>query len=172
MSLAADPVLPEWMARYDGDVLTPELRRKLAVWRAAVGVPDNQRTMAGPVPRDDREASYHRHLTQRIGAKYGEAVRVWADRIVEYVGKPEEQTAELAKYLDQLSRKGVDAERLLGLAAACKPLAVTTPHRLSPTESRTLPHRRSCGLRRASTRSSARPSVASAEALGCEPHDS
>ncbi len=101
--LAADPVLPEWMARYDGDVLTPELRRELAVWRAAVGVSDNERTMAGEVPRDDREASYHRHLTKRIGARYGDAVQVWADRIVEYAAKRDKQTAELAKHLDPLA---------------------------------------------------------------------
>lgn len=125
--VAADPVLPEWMARYDGDVLTPELRRELAVWLAAVGVPKGERTMAGPVPRDDREASYHRSLTQRIGARYGEAVQVWAGRIVEYVGKRDEQTPELAKYLDRLSRKGVDAERFLDLAAARKPLPVDHP---------------------------------------------
>ncbi|MGL4743756.1 MAG: hypothetical protein ACRCXL_05140 [Dermatophilaceae bacterium] len=83
--------------------------------------------MTGSVARDDREASYHRHLAQRIGARYGEAVQVWADRIVEYVGTRDEQTAELAKYLDQLARKGLDTERLLDLAAARKPLPVDHP---------------------------------------------
>jgi hypothetical protein len=125
--VAADPALPEWMARYDGDVLTPELRRDLAVWRAAAGVPEDERTMAGPVPHDDREATYHRHLTKQINARYGEAVQVWADRIVEYVGKRDDQTAEFAKYLDQLARKGVDAEHLLDLAAARKLLPVDHP---------------------------------------------
>ncbi|HPU13762.1 MAG TPA: hypothetical protein PLQ19_08210 [Aeromicrobium sp.] len=125
--VAADPVLPEWMERYDSDVLTAELRRDVAVWRAATGVPDDERTMAGPVPHDDCEASYHRHLTKRIGARYGEAVQVWADRIVEYVGTHDEQTPELAKYLDQLARKGLDAGRLLDLAAARKPLPVDHP---------------------------------------------
>ena len=89
--VAADPVLPEWTAKYD-DVLTPELRRELAVWRAATGVPADERTLAGPVPHDDREAAYHRNLTGRINARYGEAVKTWADRIVEYVGKRDEQT--------------------------------------------------------------------------------
>ncbi len=125
--VAADPVLPEWMSHYDGDVLTPELCRELAVWRAAVGVPEDERTMAGPVPHGDGEATYHRHLTKQINARYGEAVQVWADRIVEYVGKRDEQTTELAKYLDQLARKGVDAERLLDLAAAGRPLPVDHP---------------------------------------------
>jgi conjugative relaxase-like TrwC/TraI family protein len=122
--VASDPVLPEWMSRYDGDVLDVELRRELAVWRAAVGVPEDERTMGGAVPHDDREASYHRRLTKRINARYGEAVGVWADRVVDYVGKRDEQTPELAKYLDQLARKGVDAKRLLDLAAARRPLPV------------------------------------------------
>ena len=124
--VAADPVLPEWTAKYD-DVLTPELRRELAVWRAATGVPADERTLAGPVPHDDREAAYHRNLTSRINARYGEAVKTWADRIVEYVGRRDEQTGELAKYLDQLARKGIDAERVLDLAAARKPLPVDHP---------------------------------------------
>jgi hypothetical protein len=125
--VASDPGLPEWMARYDEDVLTPELRRELAVWRAAVGVPEDERTMAGPVPHDDREASYRRRLSKRINDRYSQAVQVWADRIVEYVGKRDEQTAELARYLDQLARKGGDAERLLDLAAGRKPLPVDHP---------------------------------------------
>jgi conjugative relaxase-like TrwC/TraI family protein len=124
--VAADPVLPEWTAKYD-DVLTPELRRELAVWRAATGVPVDERTMAGPVSHDDREAAYHRKLTSRINARYGEAVKTWADRIVEYVGRRDEQTGELAKYLDTLARKGIDAERVLDLAAARKPLPVDHP---------------------------------------------
>lgn len=97
------------------------------VWRAATGVPADERTLAGPVPHDDREAAYHRNLTGRIYARYGEALKVWADRIVEYVGKRDEQTGELAKYLDQLARKGIDAERILDLAAARKPLPVDHP---------------------------------------------
>ena len=124
--VAADPVLPEWTAKYD-DVLTPELRRELAVWRAASGVLADERTMVGPPPHDDREAAYHRKLTSRINTRYGEAVKIWADRIVEYVGNRDQQTAELAKYLDTLARKGIDAERLLHLAAARKPLPVDHP---------------------------------------------
>jgi hypothetical protein len=50
------------------------------------------------------------------------ATATWADRIVEYVGRGDEQTGELAKYLDQLARKGIGARRLLDLAAARKPL--------------------------------------------------
>ena len=124
--VGADPVLPEWTTKYD-DVLTSELRRELAVWRAATGLVEDERTMAGPMPHDDWEAAYHRNLTGRINARYGEAVKTWADRIVEYVGQRDQQTTELAKDLDQLARRGIDAERLLALAAARKPLPVDHP---------------------------------------------
>jgi hypothetical protein len=76
------------------------------------------------MPHDDREAAYHRNLTGRINARYGEALKVWADRIVECVGRRDEQTGELAKYLDKLARRGIDAKRILNLAAARKPLPV------------------------------------------------
>ncbi|MEO6714280.1 MAG: hypothetical protein ABIM89_12735 [Mycobacteriales bacterium] len=66
-------------------------------------------------------------LPGRINARYGEAVKTWADRIVEYVGNRAERTGELARYLDQLARKGIDAERILDLAAARKPLPVDHP---------------------------------------------
>lgn len=44
---------PEWTVKYD-DVLTPELRRELAFWRAATGMPADERTLAGSVPHDTR----------------------------------------------------------------------------------------------------------------------
>jgi len=118
--------LPRWTIRYD-DVLTADLRRELAVWRAATGVPASERSLIGPPPNDDGEAAYHRSLTNRINARYGEAVNTWADRIVEYVGRRDQQTGELAKYLDQLSREGIDAERILDFAAARKPLPIDHP---------------------------------------------
>lgn len=119
-------VLPRWTARYD-DVLTAELRRELVVWRAATGVPAAERSLLGPPPQDDGEAGYHRNLSNRINARYGEALHAWQERIVEYVGHRDEQTGQLARYLDGLQRKGVDAERMLELAVARKPLPVDHP---------------------------------------------
>ena len=115
--------LPEWMRRYD-DVLTPELRADLAVWRAARGVRANDRTMAGPIPNNDDEAGYYRHLTRTINARYGEAIKLWEERVVEHVGKRDEQTVNLAKQLDKLQRRGVDAGQVLDLAVRHKPLPV------------------------------------------------
>ncbi|WP_147095093.1 AAA family ATPase, partial [Nocardioides psychrotolerans] len=122
----ASTTLPAWTSRYD-DVLTPDLRRDLAVWRAATGIKPHDRAIAGPPPTDDRESAYHRRLTRTINARYGEAIKVWEERIVEYVGRRDEQTFELAKQLDTLKRRGVDAEQVLDLAAARKPLPVDCP---------------------------------------------
>jgi len=117
----ASSELPEWMHRY-ADVLTPNLRSELAVWRAATGIRPDDRTLAGPTPSDEREGTYHRRLTRTVNARYGEALKVWEARIVDYVGHRDEHIVELAKKLDQLQRRGVDAQQVLNLAAARKPL--------------------------------------------------
>jgi len=117
----AATTLPDWMLRYD-DVVTTELRGDLTVWRAACGVKPEDRTVAGPPPSDDGEAAYHRHLIRTVNARYGDALKVWEARIIEYVGHRDEHTIELAKQLDQLQRKGIDSEQVLDLAAARKPL--------------------------------------------------
>ncbi len=57
----------------------------------------------------------------------GEAPHVWQERVVEYVGQRDERTGHLAKYLDGLQRKGVNADRILELAVAGKPLPVDHP---------------------------------------------
>ncbi len=44
-----------------------------------------------------------------------------------YVGQRDEETSQLAKYLDGLQREGVDAERMLELAVARKPLPIDHP---------------------------------------------
>nr|WP_257953818.1 hypothetical protein [Nocardioides sp. B-3] len=83
--------------------------------------------MAGQTPNSDDEASYHRHLTRTINARYGEALKVWEERIVQYVGTRDEETIGLAKQLDKLQRRGVDAELALSVALARKPLPVDRP---------------------------------------------
>lgn len=122
----ATSTLPEWTRRYD-DVLTPDLRGDLAVWRAARGIKSDDRSLAGPLPDDDRETAYHRHLVRTINARYGETLRVWETKIIDYTGRRDDHTATLAKQLDDLARRGQEADRLLDLAAARKPLPVDHP---------------------------------------------
>lgn len=87
----------------------------------------NDRTLAGPPPTDDREAAYHRHLIRTVNSRHGEALKVWETRIIDYVGRRDQHTQELTKQLDQLQRKGIDAEQVLDLAAARKPLPIEHP---------------------------------------------
>jgi hypothetical protein len=122
----ATSTLPEWTRRYH-DVLTPELRGDLATWRAATGVKPGDRSLAGPVPDDEREAAYHRRLVRTINARYCEALKVWETRIVDYVGRRDEHTTTLAKRLDELQRRGINAELMLDLASARKPLPADHP---------------------------------------------
>jgi hypothetical protein len=108
----ADETLPDWLDDYS-DVLTPDLRSELAVWRAAQGIRRDERTMAGPVPDDDRAASYRRGLIRTVNSRHDDAVGVWEQRIVAYVGRSDERTLGLARELDRLTRQGRDPEPLL-----------------------------------------------------------
>jgi hypothetical protein len=108
----ANTTLPAWLDDY-ADVLTPELRGDIAVWRAARGITPDERTVAGPAPDDDRAASYRRRLLSTVNSRYDETVRVWERRVVAYVGRADEHTLDLARELDRLARLGRNPERLL-----------------------------------------------------------
>ena len=108
----ADTTLPHWLNDY-ADVLTPELRADIAVWRAAQGITPDERTIAGPAPDDDRAAAFRRALIRTVNSRHDDAVRVWERRIVAYVGRSDEHTLKLARELDRLKRQGRDPEPLL-----------------------------------------------------------
>ena len=141
--------LPTWAERY-ADVLDGPLYGEVALWRAAQGVPDDDRRLAGPPPDADAAAAYHRTLTTRIDQRYTDIVRAWEAKIVGYVGRSDDQTLQLARELDRLQRTGHDAERLLARAASRKPLpddhptaalayrirTQLTPRRAAPAEPR------------------------------------
>lgn len=152
LSLAADiaaaPVLPEWTQKYD-DVLTQDPRRELAVWRASAGVPAYDRSWAEPVPSDDREAAYHRNLTSRINARYGEALKVWVDRIIHYVGKSDEQTGRAREVPRPARPQGVATPSACSTSPPRKPLPVDHQTRRTPL--------RRQGPRHAGRRRPARP---------------
>lgn len=104
-----------------------KVRGDLAVWRAAHGIHPDDRCLAGPPPDHDREGAYHRHLTRTINAGYGDALKAWETRIIRYVDKHDAHTTALAKRLDDLRRRGIDAVLMLDLAAARKPLPTDHP---------------------------------------------
>ena len=108
----ADTTLPDWLNDY-ADFLTQELRADIAVWRAAQGITPDEHTIAGPAPDDDRAAAFRRGLIRTVNSRHDNAVRVWEQRIVAYVGRADENTLELARELDKLRRQGRDPEPLL-----------------------------------------------------------
>lgn len=112
---------PDW-SRSLGDVLTPELRSEISIWRAAAGVPDHDRTLAGPEPSGDAEALYRRGLIRHVNERYGEVVAFWERTVIDYVGAHDTYTIDLAQLLERLQRRGVDAKQLLDRAAARGPL--------------------------------------------------
>lgn len=112
---------PSWATRY-GDILTPDLLAETAVWRAASGVSDDERTVTGPPAHGDAEATYQRRLLSRLNARYGEVLAPWEQRIIHAVGRRDDRTIELAKTLEHLSRRGIDAQHVLHRAVIARPL--------------------------------------------------
>ncbi len=121
----ADTTLPAWLNDYT-DVLTPELRADIAVWRAAQGIASTERTVGGPAPDDDRAAAYRRGLIRTVNSRYDDAVRGWERRVIAYVGRADEHTLTLARELDRLKRQGRDPEPLL-MRASTRPLPSEHP---------------------------------------------
>lgn len=117
----ARDTLPQWAGRY-ADVLDGPLFGEVALWRAANGISDGDRRLAGPAPEAPAAAAYHRNLVTRINQRYTDVVRAWETKIVHYVGHRDDQTLKLAQRLDRLQRDGHDAEQLLHRAAARKRL--------------------------------------------------
>jgi hypothetical protein len=117
VSNRSDATLPAWLDDY-ADVLTSGLREEIAIWRAARVVPHDERTLAGPEPEDDRAAAYRRGVIRAVSTRYDNAVRVWEQRVIVYVGRADENTLDLARELNQLQTHGLDAARLLRNAMA------------------------------------------------------
>ena len=112
---------PDW-ARSLGDVLTPQLRDEIAVWRAAAGVADHESSVFGPEPSDEAAATYRRRLVRRVDENYGQAVGDWERTVVAHVGAHDPYTADVAQMLERLHRGGDDVHQLLARALARGPL--------------------------------------------------
>jgi conjugative relaxase-like TrwC/TraI family protein len=117
-----DAQLPPSLRRFD-DVLTDQLRAAVVVWRAANGVPDDDRGLLGPRPSDLPAGRYARHLQRQVDALYPESVRRWEARIGHAIGDPDhrdDHTLDLARELDRIQASGLNATRILHRAATLR----------------------------------------------------
>ena len=119
-----DAQLPTTLHRF-ADVLTDELRTETVVWRAANGVPDDDRSLlgsrSGPRTGDLAADRYARHLQRKVDALYPASVRRWEATIATAIGDPDhrdEHTLDLARELDRIQASGVNAKLILQRAAS------------------------------------------------------
>lgn len=118
-----DPAAVAWARRYR-DVLG-DLSGQVAVWRAATGVEDTDRRLFGPPVSNVRVGAYQRALRGRINANYGAVIKNWEQRVADVVGKYDDQTVEVAKFLDRAARQGHDVRTMLVRATRGRPLPAT-----------------------------------------------
>ena len=112
--------LPQWIRRFD-DVLTDQLREAVIVWRAANGVPDNDRSLVGPRTGDFAADRYARHLQRQLDALYPASVRRWEASVAVAIGEPDrrdQHTLDLARELERIQASGVNAKLILQRAAS------------------------------------------------------
>ncbi len=113
------PELPDSLSRFR-DVLPPAVQEEVAIWRAANGVPDDNRSLLGPRVTNPGANAYARRLSRRINDLYPPAVQRWEERIATALGRPDhrdEHILDLARELDRLERKGHSVDLLLRRAA-------------------------------------------------------
>lgn len=115
-----DPTGVVW-ARHCGDVLG-DLGGQVALWRAASGVKDTDRRLLGPQVSDIRAGAYQRALRGRINANYGQVIKSWEQRVADLVGKHDDQTIEVAKFLYRAARQGHDVDVMLARTTRGRPL--------------------------------------------------
>lgn len=113
------PDLPDSLARFR-DVLPPAVQKEVAIWRAANGVRDDDRSLLGPRVTNPDADAYARRLSRRINDLYPPAVQRWEERIATALGRPDhrdEHILDLARELDRLECSGHDAGLMLLRAA-------------------------------------------------------
>lgn len=113
---------PAWAARLL-DPAHEQLRSELAVWRAATGVPINERRPAGAPQLASAAADYQNDLATRAAAVLGDphqATAIWA-RVVDAVDpriSADPYWPELADRLAALDRAGIDVPAMVTAATA------------------------------------------------------
>lgn len=114
---------PTWAKRY-ADVLDKDrgLYDEIRLWRAATGVPDDDRRLTGKPTNTSGAAAYQRGLRRRYEAALPHSVHTWAEKVATYAGGRDEHTLDLARFLDRLARGGHNAAAMLHRAATTRPL--------------------------------------------------
>jgi DNA primase catalytic core len=122
---------PAWAARLL-DPAHQELRVELAVWRAATGVPVNERRRAGAPQLASAAATYQTDLADRAASVLGDphqAASIWA-RVVDRVDpriSADPYWPDLADRLAALDRAGVDVPAMVTAATAGRHLPDEQP---------------------------------------------
>ncbi|KRE62948.1 MobF family relaxase [Nostocoides sp. Soil756] len=116
------PATADWLSSLPENA-GAELLADLTLWRAARGIDDADRRPTGPPPVGGGAARRHAaNLEQRLRAAYPEPVRYWEHVVVQYVGRRDGFTTQLAERLDRISRSGTDVPARLADAMAAGPL--------------------------------------------------
>ena len=122
---------PGWAARLL-DPAHAQLRRDLALWRAATGTPDHDTRPAGPPHPATAAAAHQTELARRVARILGDptqTAQTWAalaDRLEPRL-RHDEYWPQLADRLAALDRAGLNAAALLQSAAAERPLPDEQP---------------------------------------------
>ena len=122
---------PSWAARLV-DPAHHDLRVELAVWRAATGVPVNERRPAGAPQLATAAATYQNDLEARAAAVLGDphqASTVWA-RVVDSIDpriSADPYWPDLADRLAALDRAGINVAAMAAAAAAARHLPDEQP---------------------------------------------
>jgi DNA primase catalytic core len=114
---------PAW-TRHLATHPSPELRRDIAVWRAATSIPDSDPRPLGPHRGIGAAADWQSHLRRRLAAHHGDALAEWKPLLTE-LHPPltrDDYTPQLAHQLAVLSRAGLPAANLIRDVASGGPL--------------------------------------------------
>jgi len=119
---AAQAETPPW-ARQGAGRPAPEVLGEVAVWRAAMQVPQQDRRPTGPAQLQKAAARWQQRLTRAVAGDRTPALQEWGDllhSIVRAAPSPrhDDFTPLLAERLAAISRAGLPARRMLNAALA------------------------------------------------------
>ncbi|EWT05263.1 transfer protein Tra [Intrasporangium chromatireducens Q5-1] len=122
-SAVAPDTVPAWAA-HAGHRVEPALVAEVAVWRAAMQVPDTDQRPTGPRQLAKAAAVWQRSLDARLTAGHGDALDEWAPLLTQLEPRLDWDpfAPTLAARLAALSRAALDVPALLREATAPGPL--------------------------------------------------